>query len=122
MIYYNKGDLISALNALFKMDMVINDKEIGEPNSALAKEMTNYISELSTKEYPAKLAELKDIADNASDEYSAVYEKAYNDMKALLPALMSSYGYQVAGAPGNSAPAPNQNLTPEQIQQLINQQ
>lgn len=120
-MYYNKRDLIASLNALFTIDMIVNDAELGNPNSAIAKKINAYIEQLTQKEYPQKLIQLKEMADNASDTYSDVYQSGYNELKQALPALMSTYGYKVDGLPqgGNGA---SQDLSPEQIQQLIEQQ
>ncbi|HRO76162.1 MAG TPA: hypothetical protein PLP27_08460, partial [Crocinitomicaceae bacterium] len=119
-MYRNKADLTAALNALFSIDMIANDQTDGNPNGVVAKEINRYIEQLTQKEYPQKLVEFKDIADNASDVYSSSYLNGYKEMKELLPALMSTYGYQVDGLPqdGNGG----MDLSSEQIQQLIQEQ
>lgn len=119
-MYYNKRDFIAALNAMFTIDMIANDQATGNPDGKLAQNINKYIEQLATKEYPAKMVEFKDLADNAGDRYSDLYQSGYKEMRELLPALMSTYGYQVDGLPqggGNS-----QGLSPEQIQQMIQQQ
>lgn len=119
-MYRNKADLTAALNALFSIDMIANDQTDGNPNGVVAKEINRYIEQLTQKEYPQKLVEFKEIADNASDAYSSSYMNGYKEMKELLPALMSTYGYQVDGLPqgGNGG----MDLSSEQIQQLIQEQ
>lgn len=120
-MYYNKRDLIASLNGLFAIDMIANDANEGNPQGAIAKKINSYIEQFTQKDYPRKLAELKDMADNAGEAYSDLYLTGYNEMKQMLPALMSTYGYQVEGMPQGGSGA-SQDLTPEQIQQLIQNQ
>jgi hypothetical protein len=121
-MYYNKRDLVAALNALFTIDMIANDPEDGNPDGKIAKEINRYISQLSQSDYPRKLVEFKDLADNASDTYAYSYMTGYKEMKELLPALMSTYGYQVDGVQQGDGASNNQELTQEQIQKLIQEQ
>ncbi len=122
LMYYNKRDLVAALNALFTIDMIANDPEDGNPDGKIAKEINRYISQLSQSDYPRKLVEFKDLADNASDTYAYSYMTGYKEMKELLPALMSTYGYQVDGVQQGDGASNNQELTQEQIQKLIQEQ
>jgi hypothetical protein len=124
-MYYNKRDLIASLNALFTIHLIANDAEIGNPNGKIARNISTYIEQLTQKEYPQKLIELRELAENVGDAYADTYLSGYNELKQLLPALMSSYGYKTddfSEEDEHDVSGASQDLSPEQIQQLIQQQ
>lgn len=115
----NRRDLVAALNALFSIDLIANDTEDGNPSGKTAQSISAYVSQLTQNDYPKQLVILKDKADNASSRSYDMYNRGYKEMKEMLPAIMGAYGYQVEGLPSDDRAM---ELTPEQIQQLIQEQ
>lgn len=121
-MYYNKRDLTAALNSLFTIDMIANNSEDGHPKGKAAKSISSYINELVKKDYPSQLVKFKDMVDMASDDNAASFNVGYQEIKELLPALMATYGYKTSASNASTPAAPSQELTKEQLQQLIEQQ
>ncbi len=106
------------------------DQMFGMPNGALNKRTSAKINELYSKVFPKIYAELKERAiDNGESVNPSAKKGTYayqmNDLKAHIDAVAMHYGFiekpkqQMQMPSGGGA---GMQLTPEQIQEMMNQQ
>ncbi len=126
----NKKDLIAALNNYMLLATYSADQMFGMPNGALNKRTSAKINELYSKVFPKIYAELKERAiDNGESVNPSAKKGTYayqmNDLKAHIDAVAMHYGFiekpkqQMQMPSGGGA---GMQLTPEQIQEMMNQQ
>jgi hypothetical protein len=107
----NKSDLVAALNNYMLLSTFASDPEVGDAKSAVAQRMTMRINKLYKTIFPSVYSTLK------SEGYLA---SEVSELKGHLDAVAMKYGFlakpqQPSGTSGNS-------LTPQQIQQLMQEQ
>lgn len=119
----NKPDLISAMNNYIRLNMVVNDEELGQPNSPLAKRMLKRIDYMYKTVFPKHYKEIQDIGSSSGESVRegsrGYYSKLLTDYKGHLEALAMNFG--IIGRPVDQLNNLN-NLKPEQIQQLMDMQ
>jgi hypothetical protein len=124
----NKMDLISALNNYFVLATFASDREIGSINGVLSKRTNKKIEELYNKTFPRIYEKLKSQAINAGESVrpgakSGTYAARLNDLKGHIDAVAMKYGFLEKPVqqqmPGGEQ---GMQLTPEQIQMLMQQQ
>jgi hypothetical protein len=124
----NKMDLISALNNYFVLATFASDREIGSINGVLSKRTNKKIEELYNKTFPRIYEKLKTQAVNAGESVrpgakSGTYAARLNDLKGHIDAVAMKFGFLEKPVqqqmPGGEQ---GMQLTPEQIQMLMQQQ
>jgi len=121
----NKSDLVAALNNYLLLATFASDPELGDRNSALAKRTNAKVNDLYKNVFPGLYAELKEMSsdDDSSASRSKTIGYKLEDLKGHLDAVGMRYGFiekpaqQAAPAAGGGT-----QLTPEQIQQMMQQQ
>lgn len=112
----NKNDLISALNSYLLMATYAADKDKGNPNGVLAKRTNAKINQLYNSVFPRLYNELR------NEGYDS---KAIADFKGHVEAVAMKFGFMEkpkTSIPQNGGTSPGMQLTPEQIQELMQQQ
>jgi hypothetical protein len=111
----NKEDFVSALNNYMVLATFTADPEVGNANSVISKRLTNRINKLYKVVIPRICSDLRNEGYASAD---------VSTLKAHLEAVAIKFGYlarpQMAAPQG--APQGGQQLTPEQIQQLMQAQ
>jgi hypothetical protein len=109
--YNNKPDLISALNNYMIVATYTADAEIGDKNSAVAKRLNAKINALYKVVFPRIYSDL-----SVEGKERVEIEKLKNHIEAVGV----KYGFRAR--PANiSAPTTQDNFTPEQLQQMMQQ-
>lgn len=124
----NKMDLISALHNYMLLASFAVDNEDGNPNGALAKRTNKKINELYNISFPKIYTSLKNQAISNGESVRAgskggFYANRLNDLKEHIDAVGMKFGY--IERPAQNMKMPNggeMQLTPEQIQMLMQQQ
>jgi hypothetical protein len=111
----NKEDFVSALNNYMVLATFTADPEVGNANSVISKRLTNRINKLYKVVIPRICSDLRNEGYASAD---------VSTLKAHLEAVAIKFGYlarpQMAAPQG--APQGGQQLSPEQIQQLMQAQ
>jgi flagellar biogenesis protein FliO len=125
----NKMDLISALNNYLALATFAADKEFGNPNGPLSARTNKKINELYNKTFPKIYSALKDQAIENGESVrpgskSGTYAARLNDLKGHIDAVGMKYGFIDKPVQQMKTPGGDQGmqLTPEQIQMLMQQQ
>jgi hypothetical protein len=109
--YNNKPDLISALNNYMIVATYTADAEIGDKNSVVAKRLNAKINALYKVVFPRIYSDL-----SVEGKERVEIEKLKNHIEAIGV----KYGFRAR--PANiSAPTTQDNFTPEQLQQMMQQ-
>jgi hypothetical protein len=107
----NKSDIVSALNNYMLIATFCGDPEIGNSKSKISTRMTNYISNFYRNILPRIVNELK------TEGYSSF---EVTDFKNHLDAVAMKFNF--IAKPKMQTPGNNQSLTPQQIQELLQNQ
>ncbi len=111
----NKEDFVSAINNYLVLSTFTADPEVGNANSVISKRLKNRINKLYKVIIPRICSDLRNEGYASSE---------VNELKAHLEAVAIKFGYlarpQMAAPQG--APQGGQQLTPEQIQQMMQAQ
>ncbi len=109
--YNNKPDLIASLTNYMIVATYVSDDEIGDKNSVVAKRMMAKINSLYKVVFPRIYSDL-----SADGKERVEIEKLKNHVEAVGV----KYGFRAR--PTNiSAPEASSNMTPEQMQQMMQQ-
>lgn len=118
--YINRPDLTSALTNYMIINMVASDESMGNPDGKLARHMTATIQRLYSKVFPAKYKELDELSAKSGESRRTGYGLMRTELQGLVEAIGIRFGY-IASSTGPES-GTSGGLTPEQIQQMMEEQ